>query len=300
LIRFQDNTEPDRITEKDESKSGKPVKKEEASSITGDVYKRKVLEENRMEESSSRGEIFCGQKSKVTIEDVSSSEDPRKQENEYFQVEPIIEEAKEEENLPQRKESVVIEELLDDISEGKETSSGYMEEKGRVHTEADIALRDMTERCRQGELSKLPQQRKESVIIEELSDDISEGEEKNGEKIRRESKFKEEETVDMASLQPLLSGTKLDTSVSKEGNVSNEERGEIQIMEKSPDVELSTVADENSGEKAEKEEVIEDRMDKVNVVVVEKIGLLDSDKVFEIQEGLQSNPRDEHQDGLRT
>ena len=76
LIRFQDNTEPDRITAKDESKVGKSVKE--------DVYKRTVLEKHR-EESSSRGEIFCGQKSKVTIEDVSS-EDPRRQENDYFQV----------------------------------------------------------------------------------------------------------------------------------------------------------------------------------------------------------------------
>ena len=96
LIRFQDNTEPDGFTEKDESKSGKPVQKEE-DSFTGDVYKRKVLEEKRMEESSSRGEIFCGQKSEVTIEDPRkqksevtiedvSCEDPRNQPNNYFQV----------------------------------------------------------------------------------------------------------------------------------------------------------------------------------------------------------------------
>ena len=205
--------------------------------------------------------------------------------------------------LPKRKESVVIEELLDDISEGKENSSSlgyYLEEKERVHTEADIALRDMTERCRQGELPKLPQQRKESVIIEELLDDISEGEEKNDEKISRKSKLKEEETVVMASLQPLLSGTKLDTSASKEGKVSDEERGEIQIMEKSLDVELSTVIDGDDGDKAEKEGVIEDRRDKVNVVVtesfVEKIGLINNVN----EESLQSNPNDEHQDGLRT
>ena len=198
--------------------------------------------------------------------------------------------------LPKRKESVVIEELLDDISEGKENGSNlgyYLEEKERVHTEADIALRDMTERCRQGELPKLPQQRKESVIIEELLDDISEGEEKT----RKESKLKDEETVNMASLQPLLSGTKLDT---KEGKVSKEERGEIQIMEKSLDVELSTVIDGDDGDKAEKEGVIEDRRDKVNVVVtesfVEKIGLINNVN----EESLQSNPNDEHQDGLRT
>jgi len=152
-------------------------------------------------------------------------------------------------------------------------------------------------------LPKLPQ-RKESVIIEELLDDISEGEEKNEEMIRKESKLNED-TLDMASpQQPLLSGTKLDTSVSKEGKVSNEERRDIQIMEKSMDVELSTVVDHDDSDKAKKEEVIEDRMDKVNVVVaesfIEEIGLIDSVKVFGIQDWLQSNPRDENQDGLRT
>jgi len=296
---YRDNTEPDRITAKDESKVGKSVKE--------DVYKRTVLEKHR-EESSSRGEIFCGQKSKVTIEDVSS-EDPRRQENDYFQVEPIVEEAKEEENLaksPQRKESVVIEELLDDISEGKENGSSLgccQDERERVHTEADIALREKIERCRKGDLPKLPQ-RKESVIIEELLDDISEGEEKNEEMIKKESTLKDEETLDMASPQPLLSGTKLDTSVLKKGKVSNDERRDIQIMEKSLDVEFSTVVDHDGSDKAKKEEVIEDRMDKVNVVVaescVEEIGLIDNVKVFGIQDCLQNNLRDENQDSIRT
>ena len=123
--------------------------REERLSSTEDAYKRKILENRTSEESSSRGEIFRGEKSKVTIEDVSS-EEPRNEEEGYFQVDPIIEE--EEEKLsksPQRKESVVIEELLDDISEGKEKNEekendsnlgDYRgEERERVHIEADIA-----------------------------------------------------------------------------------------------------------------------------------------------------------------
>ena len=104
-----------------------------------------------------------------------SLEDPRKQEINYNEVEPIIEEAKEEEeeeNLPsmsplssQRKESVIIEELLDDISEKQEKETSiegcHVKEKETVHTEADIALRDnIGNWCRFGEdLQKMDQQK---------------------------------------------------------------------------------------------------------------------------------------------
>ena len=211
-----------------------------------------------------------------------------------FQVEPIIEEAREEEeNLsPQRKESVVIEELLDDISEGnekklKENGSNMdcynREKKERVHS--DIASRDMIERCKKGDLPKLPQQ-KGSVIMEELLDDISEGEKKYEDKIRKESNLNEE-TINIApSPKPLLSGTKLDISVSKQRNVSKEESRNIKIMENSSDVELSKegVVDEDNSDKGKekgKGEVSEDRMDKVNVIAVETlIGEIDSVRVF--------------------
>merc|ERR1719500_1535667 len=145
---FRDNSEPDRSTE-----DAFKARKERSS--TEDAYKRRILEKHTSEESSSRGEIFGGEKSKVTIEDVSS-EEPRNEDEGSFQMEPIIEEEEEEKlpKSPQRKESVVIEELLDDISEGKEkieekvNGSNYRGEEARerVHTEADTALRDLRER----------------------------------------------------------------------------------------------------------------------------------------------------------
>merc|ERR1719500_1029129 len=155
---FRDNSEPDRATED-------VFKARKERSSTEDAYKRKILEKHISEESSSRGEIFGGEKSKVTIEDVSS-EEPRNEEEGSFQVEPIIEEEEEEKlpKSPQRKKSVFIEELLDDISEGKEkieekeNGSDYRgeEERERVYTEADTALRDEIE---QRDLPKLPRRK---------------------------------------------------------------------------------------------------------------------------------------------
>ena len=297
---FQDNTEEqDRSTGKEESRfDGKSARGERS---TEDLYKRKILEKRTLEESSSRGEIFCGKKSKVTIEDVSS-EEPRNEEEGSFQVEPIIEEEEEEKlpKSPQRKESVVIEELLDDISEGKEkieekeNGSNYRweEERERVHTEADTALRDVRER----DFPKLPQ-RKESVIIEELSDDISEEEERNDDKIIKEAELNKE-TVDIVP-KPLLSGTKLDTSVSRQGKASNNERRNVQMMEESPEVELSDEANGDNATEEEEVQVNEDRMDKVNVVAVEssvdEIGLIDSVRVFGNQ-SMAGDPED--QEGL--
>ena len=82
---FQDNTEErDRSTGKEESRFDGESARVERS--TEDLYTRKILEKRTLEESSSRGEIFCGKKSKVTIEDVSSVE-PRNQDGENFQVE---------------------------------------------------------------------------------------------------------------------------------------------------------------------------------------------------------------------
>merc|ERR1711990_1134917 len=64
---FRDNTEErDRSTGKEESRfDGKSARGERS---TEDLYKRKILEKRTLEESLSRGEIFCGKKSKVTIE----------------------------------------------------------------------------------------------------------------------------------------------------------------------------------------------------------------------------------------
>jgi len=301
---FRDNTEEqDRSTGKEESRfDGKSARGERS---TEDLYKRKILEKRTLEESSSRGEIFCGKKSKVTIEDVSS-EEPRNVEEDFFQVEPIVEEEEEERLLksPQRKESVVIEELLDDISEGKENNEdkengSNLEERERVHTEADLALRDMIERCKTGDLPKLPL-KKGSVIIEELLDDISEGEDKNEDGIGKEAKLKKETVGIVTSPKSLLSGTKLETSVPKQGRASNEERRNIQIMEKSPVVELSEVSNSGNAKEEEEVEVNEDRIDKVNVVAVEgsvdTIGLIDSVGVFGNQKRV-GEPED--QEGFR-
>ena len=238
-----------------------------------------------MKESSSRGEIFQrGEKSKLRIEDVSL-EDPRKQEINYNEVEPIIEEAKEEEeeeNLPsmsplssQRKESVIIEELLDDISEKQEKETSiegcHVKEKETVHTEADIALRDIIGNwCRFGEdLQKMDQQK-------ERLDDISEGEDKSEEKMIEESKLKEEKRTDMAS-SPNTRPT--DISVSKQENVANEEKENVKMIGKSPKGAAVVVVDE---EKDGREEVKEYKMDQINIgSCVKEIGLVDSVKLLD-------------------
>ena len=278
---FQDNSDPT-VDE------GKNKSKRESSSRKETFYKRRVLEK-QVEESSSRGEIFQrGEKSKLRIEDVSL-EDPRKQEINYNEVEPIIEEAKEEEeNLPsmsplssQRKESVIIEELLDDISEKQEKETSiegcHVKEKETVHTEADIALRDKIGNwCRFGEdLQKMDEQK-------ERLDDISEGEDKSEEKMIEESKLKEEKRTDMASSpNSLPTETKSDISVSKQENVANEEKENVKMIGKSPKGAAAVVVDVDE-EKDGREEVKEYKMDKINIgSCVKEIGLVGSVKLLD-------------------
>ena len=276
---FQDNSDPT-VDE------GKNKSKGESSSRKETFYKRRVLEK-QVEESSSRGEIFQrGEKSKLRIEDVSL-EDPRKQEINYNEVEPIIEEAKEEEeNLPsmsplssQRKESVIIEELLDDISEKQEKETSiegcHVKEKETVHTEADIALGDIIGNwCRFGEdLQKMDQQK-------ERLDDISEGEDKSEEKMIEESKLKEEKRTDMASSLNTLE-TKSDISVSKQENVANEEKENVKMIGKSPKGAAVVVVDVDE-EKDGREEVKEYKMDKINIgSCVKEIGLVGRVKLLD-------------------
>ena len=276
---LQDNSDPT-IDE------GKNKSKRESSSRKETFYKRRVLEK-QVEESSSRGEIFQrGEKSKLRIEDVSL-EDPRKQEINYNEVEPIIEEAKEEEeNLPsmsplssQRKESVIIEELLDDISEKQEKETSiegcHVKEKETVHTEADIALRDKIGNwCRFGEdLQKMDEQK-------ERLDDISEGEDKSVEKMIEESKLKEEKRTDMASSPNTLpTETKSDISVSKQENVANEEKENVKMIGKSPKGAAVVDVDEEKGGRGE---VKEYKMDLINIgSCVKEIGLVDSVKLLD-------------------
>ena len=274
---FQDNSDPT-VDE------GKNKSKRESSSRKETFYKRRVLEK-QVEESSSRGEIFQrGEKSKLKIEDVSL-EDPRKQEINYNEVEPIIEEAKEEEeNLPsmsplssQRKESVIIEELLDDISEKQEKETSidgcHVKEKETVHTEADIALRDnIGNWCRFGEdLQKMDEQK-------ERLDDISEGEDKSEEKMIEESKLKEEKRTDMASSLNTLE-TKSDILVSKQENVANEEKENVKMIGKSPKGAAVVVVDEEKGGRGE---VKEYKMDQINIgSCVKEIGLVGSVKLLD-------------------
>ena len=177
------------------SEPGNPSRRER--SPTKDLFKKEVLQKHKEEESlSSRGEMFQRKRSKVTIEDVSGDE-PMKEGLKYFHPEPIIEEANDDEEQnspkhPQRKESVVIEELLDDISDGQDkleeenTSKGcFSQETEREHKDGNLALSEAVEICENvddlpkfaTELPKLPIWR-ESTIVEELSDGISDVEEK--------------------------------------------------------------------------------------------------------------------------
>jgi len=222
---FRDKSEPERST-KDESRpphkksareerSTEDVYKRELSAedvyerelSPEDVYKRKILEKRTSERSSSRGEIFCLKKSKLTIEDVTHIASSEEQRNEgyYHQVEPVVEEEEEKvEKSPQKKESVLIEELLDDICERKERGNDY---------NRDSASRDMRERSKTADLQKLPQQ-KESAIIEELSG-------KSYDKIKKEEKLNKE-TIDIVPLsKSLLFEAKLDT---KQGKVDPEDQ----------------------------------------------------------------------------
>ena len=228
------------------SEPGNPSRRER--SPTKDLFKKEVLQKHKEEESlSSRGEMFQRKRSKVTIEDVSGDE-PMKEGPKYFHPEPIIEEAKDDEEQnspkhPQRKESVVIEELLDDISdkiqdkleEENASKRCFSQETERDHKDGNLALSEAVEICENvddlpkfaTELPKLPIWR-ESTIMEELSDDISEVEEKISVNLS-----------DMASPLTSLSEAELERVSRTAGSVCTEEGPDVKIVQDSSDVEES-------------------------------------------------------------
>jgi len=242
---FTDETITDKREEK-VSEPGNPARRE--GSPTKDLFKKEVLQKHHEEESSSsRGEMFQRKRSKITIEDVSGDE-PMKEGPKYFHPEPIIEEAKDDEEQnspkhPQRKESVVIEEILDDISdkiqdkleEENATKRCFSQEIERDHKDGNLALSEAVEICENvddlpkfaTELPKLPIWR-ESIIMEELSDDISEVEEKINVNLS-----------DVASPLTSLPEAELERVSRTVGSVCKEEGQDVKIAEDSSDVEES-------------------------------------------------------------
>ena len=259
MLVFQDETDPattDEIEEK-VSEPGNPARRER--SPTKDLFKKEVLQKHKEEESSSsRGEMFHRKRSKVTIEDVSG-EEPMKDGSKYFHPEPIIEEAKDDEEHnspkhPQRKESVVIEELLDDISdkiqdklEEENTSKGcFSQETERDLKDVNLALSAATE------LPKLPIWR-ESTIMEELSDDISEVEEKINVNLS-----------DVASPLTSLPEAELDRVSRTVGSVCTEEGLDVKIVEDSSDVEERFFQERKSKNRKETKDLNKDITDKID------------------------------------
>jgi len=255
---FTDETTTDEREEK-VREPGNPARRE--GSPTKELFKKEVLQKHIEEESSSsRGEMFLRKRSKVTIEDVSGDE-LMKEGPKYFHSEPIIEEAKDDEEQnspkhPQRKESVVIEELLDDISEGQDKleeaniSKGcFSQEAELVHKEVDLALSEAVEICENvddlpkfatelpkfatglpkfaTELPKLPIWR-ESTIMEELFGGISDVEEEINVNLS-----------DMASPLTSLPEAELDRVSKTVGSVCKEEGPDVKIVEDPSDVEES-------------------------------------------------------------
>ena len=203
------------------------------------------------------------------------------QKKESVLIEELLEEEEDEEekleNSPQKKESVLIEEILDDICEGKERENDYR----------DSASRDMRERSKTADLQKLPQQ-KESVIIEELSG-------KSYDKIKKEEKLNKE-TIDIVPLsKSLLFEAKLDT---KQGKVANEERRNIQIKEDLIENSEET-KDDNAKEKDSKERNSDDGKEKdVNEGRIDEIGLIKSVRVFGNQKTGIRDPEDQEVFGM--
>jgi len=242
---FTDETTTDEREEK-VSKPGNPARRERPP--TKDLFKKEVLQKHKEEESlSSRGEMFQRKRSKVTIEDVSGDE-PMKEGSKYFHPEPIIEEAKDDEEQnspkhPQRKESVVIEELLDDISdkiqdkleEENASKRCFSQETEREHKDGNLALSEAVEICENvddlpkfaTEFPKSPFWR-ESTIMEELSDDISEVEDKINANLS-----------DMASPLTSLPEAELGRVSKTVGSVCKEEGPDVKIVEDPSDVEES-------------------------------------------------------------
>jgi len=242
---FTDETTTDEREEK-VSEPGNPARRERPP--TKDLFKKEVLQKHKEEEaSSSRGEMFHRKGSKVTIEDVSGDE-LMKEGPKYFNPEPIIEEAKDDEEQnspkhPQRKESVVIEELLDDISdkiqdkleEENASKRCFSQETEREHKDGNLALSEAVEICENvddlpkfaTEFPKSPFWR-ESTIMEELSDDISEVEDKINANLS-----------DMTSPLTSLPEAELGRVSKTVGSVCKEEGPDVKIVEDPSDVEES-------------------------------------------------------------
>jgi len=266
---FTDETDPATTDEREEkvSEPGNPARRER--SPTKDLFKKGVLQKHKEEESSSsRGEMSQRKRSKVTIEDVSG-EEPMKEGFKYFHPEPIIEEAKDDEEQnspkhPQRKESVVIEELLDDISdkiqdkleEENASKRCFSQETERDHKDVNLALSDAVEICENvddlpkfaTELPKLPIWR-ESTIME----DISEVEEKINVNLS-----------DVASPLTSLPEAELERVSKTVGSVSKED---VKIVEDSFDVEESKgkfFQEKKNKSRKETNELNEDIPDKID------------------------------------